>query len=207
MADPARPLSAAQIRGYLAEVADALPRDGPQLSIVMVGGSLLAWHGLRRTTVDVDSVRRLTGELREAAATVARRHDLDPHWLNDKAAGFAPAGLRDQDAAVLLDRPRLRVLGAPLDQVFLMKLFAARSRDVADLVALWPHAGFGSPDHAARRLHEAYPHLERDPHLVDFIGSIAKQAGAAHGTGRQSSFETTFGNELGRDGPSIDRGR
>ena len=45
--------------------------DCPQHTLILVGGSLLAWHGLREATLDVDSVLRLGAELSAAAALVA----------------------------------------------------------------------------------------------------------------------------------------
>lgn len=74
----ATPLNGNAIRGLLNEVADRLSSVGVQHLIIMVGGSLLAWHGLRDTTMDVDSTRRLDDELVAAVAEVAAAHDLDP---------------------------------------------------------------------------------------------------------------------------------
>ena len=41
------PLTGHHIRLYLSEVADAMEPIGPQHTLILVGGSLLAWHGLR----------------------------------------------------------------------------------------------------------------------------------------------------------------
>jgi hypothetical protein len=49
-------LDAERIRTLLLEVGADLP-DGPVHEVVLAGGALLALHGLRGTTVDVDSVR------------------------------------------------------------------------------------------------------------------------------------------------------
>jgi hypothetical protein len=49
-------LEAARIRAYLEEVADELGSEGPDHEIVIVGGSLLAWHGIRSATFDVDTI-------------------------------------------------------------------------------------------------------------------------------------------------------
>ena len=57
------PLTGLDIRIYLGEVADAMEPIGPRHTLILVGGSLLAWHGLREATFDVDSVRRLDAEL------------------------------------------------------------------------------------------------------------------------------------------------
>ncbi len=108
--------------------------------------------------------------------TVAVRHGLAPTWLNDRSAPFAPATLQDKDCPVLLQRGRLNVLGAPLSQVFLMKLYAARARDYDDLVVLWPRAGFRSPEEAASALFTAFPHAPDDPHLADYVRAIAEAA-------------------------------
>ena len=77
MSDSDRPLDGAEIRAHLTEVADQLGEHGPAQVLVLVGGALLAWHGLRDTTRDVDSVRRLDEELRRAVGQVALRHDLN----------------------------------------------------------------------------------------------------------------------------------
>lgn len=134
------PLGAEDIRTHLTEVAELLSTMRKRHALIVVGGSLLALHGIRDATVDVDCVERLDDEMRTAAARVARRHDLAPKWLNDHAAAFTPATLREEDCDVLLDHRRLLVLGAPLQQVFVMKLYAGRSLDFDDLVALWPRA-------------------------------------------------------------------
>ncbi|MCW2620861.1 MAG: hypothetical protein JWL64_463, partial [Frankiales bacterium] len=164
---PDAPLNGQRIVQYLTEVADRLGPDGPEQTVIVVGGSLLALRDLRQmalrdlrqTTLDIDSVRPLDAELMTAVAAVAAEHGLAPRWLNDNAAMFKPATLRDSDCLVELRRGRLLVLGAPLDQVFLMKLYASRAPDLDDLVKLWPHCGFASPQDAVDAFDSAYPHL------------------------------------------------
>lgn len=56
MTDPGL-LDGDQIRALLAEVAGELTRSSRSHTIVVVGGSLLAWHGLREATADLDSIR------------------------------------------------------------------------------------------------------------------------------------------------------
>jgi hypothetical protein len=165
-----------RIRAYLIEVAELLPDGSPQC-IVVVGGSLLALLGFREATndVDVDSIKRIGESLRDAVAQVADRHGLAPRWLNDSAAGFAPQTFDEAACTVELDHPRLRVLGAPLQQVFVMKLFASRAVDITDLTAIWSECGFESPEQAADLYHDAYPHLEWDEFLVDDIRAIAER--------------------------------
>lgn len=167
-----RPLDAAAIGQYVTEVAEALPVVDDRHVVVVVGGALLAWRGLREATRDVDSIRHLDDEMRVAVEQVAGRHGLAPRWLNDNAAAFVPATFTETDCDILLDHPSLLVLGAPLEQVFVMKLFAGRAADIADLETLWPRCGFASPEAAAEAFHAAYPHLEHDPHLADWIRDL-----------------------------------
>lgn len=173
-----QPLDGDAIRDVLAEVAAELPADGPQHTLVIVGGSLLAWQGLRSTTADVDSVRRLDEDVQAAVRTVGERRGLAPRWLNDRSAMFAPVTLREEDCHLLMELPGLRVLGAPLSQVFLMKLYAGRARDYDDLLALWPRAGFPTPEDAAAAYAEAYPHAPNDAHLAEFVRDLAAEAEA-----------------------------
>ena len=174
------PLDGQRIVQYLSEVADRLGLDGPEHTVIVVGGSLLALRDLRdlrQTTLDIDSVRRLDSELKTAVVAVAAEHGLAPRWLNDNAAMFKPATLRDGDCHLELRRGRLLVLGAPLDQVFLMKLYAGRAPDLDDLVNLWPHCGFASAQAAVDAFDAGYPHLDHDPHLIDHVAMIAAAAG------------------------------
>ena len=102
---PEDPLTAYDIRRVLLEVANVLPTTGPRHVVIVIGGSLLAWHGLRDTTADVDSVKCLENPLRVAVAEVAKHHDLAAGCLNDFAAGFVPATLSEEECPVLIERP------------------------------------------------------------------------------------------------------
>jgi len=128
--------------------------------------------GYRDATRDVDSVSSLDDTLRSAVEEVASRHGLAPKWLNDAAAGFLPQTFDERRCTVLIEHSRLLVLGAPLDQIFVMKLFAYRAVDIADLRSIWPDCGFESPEAAADLYHRAYPHLSFDTYLADEIRRI-----------------------------------
>ena len=172
---PDIPLNASDIRSYLSEVADALAPTGPRHTIVVVGGSLLAMRGLRPSTLDVDTLARIDADLADAVVAVARLHDLALNWLNGASAPFRPQTFVQADCDVLLDHARLLVLGAPLRQVFVMKLLAARvrSRDYDDLVALWPECRFESAEEAVELYRDAYPHEAEDPYLVEYVRGLA----------------------------------
>ena len=137
-----------------------------------MGGALLAWHGLRDSTHDVDSVERLDTVLKNAVMHVAKRHDLAPEWLNDSAAAFIPSTFNPGECEILLEHPLLLVLGMPWNQLFLMKLFASRATDTDDIEAIWPYCTFGSVDAAVAAFYEAYPHAPHDEYLADHISRI-----------------------------------
>lgn len=166
------PLDRNAICAHLIELADELGSAGPPHSVVVVGGSLLALRDLRAATADVDSISRLDEELTAAIAAVGARHGLSARWLNDSAAMFRPFTFNDDECEVILRRGRLQILGAPLVQVFLMKLYAARAPDYDDLVRLWPLCDFVSAAAAVDEYYLAYPHLEHDPYLVDYVRGL-----------------------------------
>lgn len=156
------------ILGYLHDVAEELPA-GTRHTIVVAGGTYLALHGLRAATQDVDSIRRLGPELREAVAAVGVRNGLGTRWLNDSATMFAPQGLVDDLCAVVVRTSTLVVLEPPATYVFAMKLSSRRVADTADLRPLWPLTGFRSADEAVAFMESCYPYLEPDPFLPDFL--------------------------------------
>ena len=68
-------LDATAIQAYLAEVADELGSTS-QRTLIIVGGALLAWHGLRDSTRDVDTVERLDRDVKKAIRERAQRRFL-----------------------------------------------------------------------------------------------------------------------------------
>lgn len=165
----------AEILAHLGEVADLLVSERQsQATLIVVGGSYLVLHDLRLVgTRDVDSIERLTEAVRRAVERVAAENDLSSNWLNDRAAMFVPVGFERSDCTVLFEHEALLVLGPTPDWVFLMKLHAAREVDRDDMVSLWPRCRFSSPQEAAARYSDAYPHEEDDPYLADYISGLA----------------------------------
>lgn len=152
-------------------------KDGEPGVLVIVGGSFMALHELREATRDVDSVRRITSEIRAAVNAVAEEHGFEPNWLNDRAMMYLPQGLREEACEVVLDHPYLRVLAPPPDYVFVMKLYAARGElDHDDMVRLWPHCTFKAARAAVALYWEAYPHAPNDEHLSTYVDQIANEA-------------------------------
>ena len=168
-----------RIRELVLEVADLLDDDRPQATLIVVGGSLLAWHGLRVATEDVDSSVRIDADIKAAVRAVAERHDLAADWLNDHSAAWHPQTLRPEDCDLLIGHPRLRLLGAPLAAVFLMKLNRSQPQDMTDMIAMWPGVAGTFP--TARSVVDAYaaafPFEEHDEYLGRQVIDIAERAG------------------------------
>ena len=152
-----RPLTYREIEAYLYEVADALGEDGESRIVVVVGGALLAYYQIRDTTTDVDSARLIDSDLAAAVREVAERHALDKDWLNPRGFPHRPLTLDENECEVMLEQGRLKVLAAPVDQVFLMKLDSDRTRDQMDLVLAWPATSFESAEEVLDAFREAYP--------------------------------------------------
>ena len=165
-------LDGAAIKALIVEVAAELD-DQAERTIIVVGGSLLAWHGLRDATEDVDSIRRLDDALRHAVKTVGVRHGLAANWLNDHAAPWAPATLKVSACEVLLAEGRLRVLGLPLRDIFLMKLNRGDPPDLVDMRSIWPliRGEFASSAEVMAAYYAAFPNEDPsdDPYLGDFV--------------------------------------
>jgi hypothetical protein len=145
--------------------------------LIVVGGSFMAFHELREATRVVDTVTRITAVTRNAIDAVAAEHGFEAGWLNDRAAIYLPQGLDAEACEILVDHPRLRVLGPPADYVFVMKLYAARGEvDHDDMVHLWPHCTFATADNAVALYWQAYPHAPADEDLVGYVANIANEA-------------------------------
>ncbi len=176
-------LDGTEIRRLLEGVAAALIGPGDCHTVIVVGGSLLAWHGLRETTADVDSIRPIDNELREAVREVATRNGLAVDWLNDSAAAFAPVTLVLDSCHVLFEHGRLRVLGASFRDVFLMKLRRAFPQDLDDMRVVWPLVvpGFRSAKDLVETFHEAFPLEQQDEYLAQFVVDELAKGGYSFG--------------------------
>jgi hypothetical protein len=107
-----------EILAHITEVADELAAKDLVCSLVVVGGSYMALHDLRESTADVDSLTKLSEDLKAIVRVVGDRHGLRATWLNDSAAMFAAVGLDVDECEVLYQYSHLTVLGPPPDQVF-----------------------------------------------------------------------------------------
>jgi len=119
-----------------------LLRD-PVLLIIGGGGSAILCRWLDRPTLDLDvlaSEPALGKPFHAAVAQVAEEQGLPAAWINDGAKAYAeilPPDFRSRLIAVgVYGRLTVMAIGRP--DWILLKLFALRAEDVADLRALAP---------------------------------------------------------------------
>jgi hypothetical protein len=166
------------IEAALRAVAARLDAESAEPGVlIVVGGSFMALHELREATRDVDTVTHITAAIRAAVDAVAAERGFEADWLNDRASMYLPQGMVEETCELLLDHPRLRVVGPPPDYVFVMKLYAARGEvDYDDMVRLWPHCTFAAPADAVALYWDAYPHAPEDQELIGYVDEIATEA-------------------------------
>lgn len=131
-----RPLSGEDILELLAELGRELDDRGVRGELFIVGGAAMALvYNTRRSTRDIDAVFEPKALIYEVAQAIARRHALDPGWLNDGVKGLLPGA--DPDARELVEVPGLRVTVPSPEYLLALKVAAARvDRDADDIRAL-----------------------------------------------------------------------
>lgn len=154
----------------LVELAERIDPDQP-VELIIAGGAAMTSAGLRQMTADVDVVSDLPADVLAAATSVADDRDLSPRWLNANAISFLPS---DAQAHVIVQHGPLTVRAVSANDLFVMKLDAARPRDVDDLRVLWKHCTYATAEEAVADFEERTPlaPAEHDPHLADWIRSI-----------------------------------
>lgn len=161
-----------ELKRLFDEVREEFSRLGITGEVLMVGGSWMLWFGLRDSTRDVDSARRLPVEAAAAIADVAGRHDLAPDWLNDSATAFLPFGFDSTSCTVVYASENLTVSTPPPETIFLMKLQRASAPDREDMIALWPLCSFDGSDEVIERFESAFPYASKDEYLGSYIDDI-----------------------------------
>jgi hypothetical protein len=159
-----QPLTRADIRRLLEMLNEELRAGGTQAEIFLVGGAVMCLaYGARASTQDVDALFRPTASVREAAARVAVRANLDPHWLNDAVKGYLS---ERADFAPFLELDHLRVMIAQPGYLLAMKCLAMRIgaafHDEADVRYLLRHLDIDTYERALAVITRYYP-LERFP--------------------------------------------
>lgn len=135
-----------EIRRYFELLGQELAARGVTGEIVVAdGAAMLLVIRNRDTTRDVDAYFATNPqEIRDAAAAVARREGLPPHWLNDGVKGFFYS---QPPTTLWAEYPGLRLYVVDPDYLLAMKVLAARPQDAGDIMALGDHVGLRSaPD-------------------------------------------------------------
>jgi hypothetical protein len=159
-----QPLTRADIRRLLEMLNEDLRDAGTQAEIFLVGGAVMCLvYGARASTQDVDALFRPTALVRQAAARVAARMNLDPRWLNDAVKGYLS---ENADFAPFLELDHLRVMVAQPEYLLAMKCLAMRIgaefHDEADVRYLLRHLDIDSYERALAVITKYYP-VERFP--------------------------------------------
>jgi hypothetical protein len=109
----------------------------------VVGGAAVALaYDATRVTRDIDATFVPHGVVIEEAPRVADDLGLPYWWLNEQASIYI-SGRDDPGKRRVFDHPGLRVAAASPAQIFAMKTFAARTRDIDDLRLLADIIGVG----------------------------------------------------------------
>jgi hypothetical protein len=157
-------LKASDIRRLLELLNDELRQSESQGELFLVGGAVMCLvYAARPSTQDVDALFRPPSRVREAAARVAARAQIDPDWLNDGVKGFMSS---QGDFAPFLELDHLRVMVAQPEYLLAMKCLAMRLgaefRDEDDIRYLLRHLNIRSTERVLEILTKYYP-LERYP--------------------------------------------
>src|SRR5437899_608826 len=124
--------TAEEIKRYLTQLNEELRSMDVKGEICLYGGAVMALaYNARPDTKDVDAIFQPAAKIREAAAKVARAHELRPDWLNDAVKGF----LVPHKQRMFLDLSNLKVFVPEPDYLLAMKAISARhdTMDAADL--------------------------------------------------------------------------
>lgn len=171
---PKEGMNADEIRSNLEALAQELGATGNEVSVVIVGGALMAFRNLRESTIDIDTVSSINPELRKAIKRVAVSRELPEHWLNQSAMAFVPNTLNEGEQHIVLKRGRLIVLGVSNEVLFLMKLNSNRRRDHDDLLRIWPTTKYKTADEVLNAYNTAYPMAIEDPYLLTWISDVIR---------------------------------
>lgn len=164
-------LSRADILAAFDDLNGRLETRGVRGEVCLYGGAVMCVvYDARPSTRDVDAVFAPTGEIREAAAEVARARGLPLDWLNDGVKGFVVEHARN----VAIDLSHLRVLVPEPDYLLAMKAMAARvdTADRDDVKFLIQRLCLRSPDDVFAILARYYPAERIKPATRFFIEEI-----------------------------------
>lgn len=147
-----------------------LEKQGIAGELFLVGGAAMCLaFDARPSTKDIDALYKPAKTIREAAARVAVREHIDPHWLNDAVKGY----FSEQASFVCYrEYSHLKVSVAHADYLLAMKCLAMRLgeefQDLSDVRYLLRHLGISSYPKALELISGYYP-LEQFPQKTLYI--------------------------------------
>jgi len=148
-------LSRQELLEGFADLATELRQRGVHAKLFLVGGAAMALgYDARRTTDDVDVLSVPSAAVMDAAHAVALRRGWARSWLDDGARVFAPD--LEEAGTVVIEGDSLEVVVGSPRYLLAMKLFAARSDDLADARALAVLAGIQNAAQAEALVENAY---------------------------------------------------
>lgn len=131
MSDNSKLLNTEDIRFLLEDLNNHLVNHGCDATLVIGGGAaIIAAHGSREATKDIDALFQPSQAVRDAASEVASQYDLNKDWLNDGLKGFVDP--RNSGTVPLYKFGNLNVLRFDDETLLAMKLSAARIDDEKD---------------------------------------------------------------------------
>ena len=178
------PLSAAELRDALAELARRLERRGFQARLYVVGGAAMAFaYDADHLTRDIDAViSHGHGPLMAEVRAMARERRWPTTWLNEQATFYMPP-VADRHSEVVFDHPALVVAVASPGHMLAMKARSARARDVADMANLLGLLGFPTADEVDELVASVFPGEHLDEHQRQWVENVISRTYPASPTG------------------------
>lgn len=175
------------IRRLFELLNEELAADAVVGELFLVGGAVMCLvYKARAATRDVDAFFRPSRQMREAAARVALRADIEPDWLNDAVKGFL-SDHGEFDRFVEMDR--LRVMVAQPAYLLAMKCLSMRIgtefHDEEDVRFLLRYLNIEAYERALKHITRYYP-LERFPQKT--LYALEDSNGSDQLAGRRKSL-------------------
>lgn len=152
------PLTEADIRSALLELAERLSARRSQGRLYIAGGAAMALaYDSEKLTRDIDAAivhghGAVIGSVRE----IAHSRGWPSTWLNEQATPYMPR-VPDRHGRVVFDHPALKVVAASARHMLAMKVRAARSSDVADTKRLLDKTGLSEPEEVLTLVESVFP--------------------------------------------------
>ena len=158
----------------LLEELDGELITGGTISIVIGGGSAVAFWDARRGTLDVDIISHsnLPTELVNAAKKLAQKHNLADDWLNNHASKITQPHLKLSTRPAFIGK-KLHVYIPDHKFILAMKLAASRDKDESDIAFLMKQTGITTKEQLYNLVKESYPRNVYPLIDFDFLDSIA----------------------------------